>query len=115
MTRREYVPLSNNLSQGSSTFSGRGPIYILHITFRAAVIADYKICMDILNIIIETGGRVFGIYGSLIWSETPMELIFNPMVNFGEVRRGQLAKSTRLTSTLVLLGSFQIFKGLFKF
>ena len=30
-------------------------------------------------------------------------------MNFGEVRRAQLAKTTLLTSTLVLLGSFQIF------
>ena len=34
-----------------------------------------------------------------------------PVVNFGEVRRAQLAKSTLLTSTLVTLGSFQIFKA----
>ena len=32
------------------------------------------------------------------------------MVNFGEVRRAQLAKSTLLTSTMVPLGSFQFFK-----
>ena len=32
-----------------------------------------------------------------------------PVVNFGEVRRSKLAKSTLLTSTLVFLGSFQIF------
>ena len=31
-----------------------------------------------------------------------------PAVNFSEVRRAQLAKSTLLTSTLVPLGSFQI-------
>ena len=30
-----------------------------------------------------------------------MEQIFNPVVNFGEVRRAQLTKSTLLTSTLV--------------
>ena len=35
--------------------------------------------------------------------------IFNPVVNFGEVLSTQLAKSTLLTSTLGLLGSFQIF------
>ena len=33
-----------------------------------------------------------------------------PVTNFGEVRRTQLAKSTLLTSPLVPLGSFQIFK-----
>ena len=32
-----------------------------------------------------------------------------PVVNFGEVRRVQLAKSTLLTSTMVSLGSFQMF------
>ena len=32
------------------------------------------------------------------------------MVNFGEVQRDQLAKSTLLASTLRPLGSFQIFK-----
>ena len=32
------------------------------------------------------------------------------MVNFGEVRRVQLAKSNLLTSTLVPLGSFRYFK-----
>ena len=32
-----------------------------------------------------------------------------PAVNFSEVRKVQLAKSTLLTSTLVSLGSFQIF------
>ena len=49
---------------------------------------------------------------SLIWSTPLMELTFNdltPMVNFGEVRRAQIAKYTLLTSTLVPLGSFQIF------
>ena len=32
------------------------------------------------------------------------------VVNYGEVQRAQLAKSTLLTSSLVHLGSFQIFK-----
>ena len=41
----------------SSTFPGQGPIYIFHITLRAAVIADYKICMDILNIIMQKGAK----------------------------------------------------------
>ena len=38
------------LWQGSSTFSVRGPIYIFHMTPWAAVIVDYIIIMDILNI-----------------------------------------------------------------
>ena len=45
---------------------------------------------------------MIGIFISLIGSKTPA-------VNFGEVRRAQLAKSTLLTSTLGHLGSFQIF------
>ena len=40
------------INQGSSTFHVRGPIYIFHIFLRATVFADYKIIMDILNIII---------------------------------------------------------------
>ena len=54
-------------------------------------------------------GRVIGISGSLIWSKTLMELILTPVVNFGDVLKAQLAKSTLLSSTLVPLGSFQIF------
>ena len=37
------------------------------------------------------------------------DIILTPVVNFGEVRRAQLAKSTLLTSSLVHLGFFQIF------
>ena len=40
------------------------------------------------------GDWVIGISGSLIWSETLIELIFNPCGEFGEVRRAQLAKPT---------------------
>ena len=43
-----YIPIR----QGSSTFWVRGPIYIFYIILRAAIFADYKIIMDILNIII---------------------------------------------------------------
>ena len=43
------------------------------------------------------------------WDFRISDLVKNPMVNFGEVRRAQLAKSTLLTSSLVPLGSFQIF------
>ena len=46
---------------------------------------------------------MIGISGSLIWSKTLMELIFNPVVNFGEARRAQLA-------SLVSLGCFLTFK-----
>ena len=41
------------LRQGSSIFRVRGTIYIFLIILLAAVIADYKIIIDILNIIIE--------------------------------------------------------------
>ena len=54
---------------------------------------------------------MIGISGSLIRSETLMELIYlTTVLNFDEVWRAQLAISTLLTSTLVPLGSFQIFK-----
>ena len=45
------------------------------------------------------------------WDFRIYDLVKNPdgiVVNFGEVRRAQLAKFTLLTSTLVPLGSFQI-------
>ena len=48
-----------------------------------------------------------GRFRSLIWSKTLMELIF-PVMNFGEIRRAQLAKSTLVTSRLVPLGSFKV-------
>ena len=67
------------------------------------------ICNDIVVFARKWGRRVIGISGSLIWSKTLMELKFNLLVNFGEVRRAQLTKSTLLTSTLGPLGSFQIF------
>ena len=54
---------------------------------------------------------MIGISGSLIWSKTLMELMFNPcVVNFGEVRRAQLAKSTLLASTLGPWDLFRSFK-----
>ena len=51
------------------------------------------------------------------WDFRISDLVKNPdgtdiltsVVNFGEVRRAQLAKSTLLTFSLVPLGSFQIF------
>ena len=56
----------------------------------------------------QAGRRVIGVSGSPVWSKTLMELIlFTSMVNFGEVRRAHLAKSTLLTSTLVPLGSLR--------
>ena len=42
-------------------------------------------------------------------SKTLMELIFNPVVNFSEVQRAQLAKSTLLTSTWC---SWDLFRSL---
>ena len=56
------------------------------------------------------GRRMIGISGSLIWSKTLIELIFNLVVIFGKVRRAQLAKSSLLTSSLVPLGFLRSFK-----
>ena len=47
-----FLCIDKDLKQGSLTFWVRGPIYIFHIMLQAAVIAYYKIIMDILNIII---------------------------------------------------------------
>ena len=47
-------------------------------------------------------------FRSLIWSKTLIELILNPVVDFSEVRRAQLAIFTVLTSTLVPLGSLKV-------
>ena len=38
------------------------------------------------QLIHSKGRRVIGISGSLIWSKTLVELIFNPCGDFGEVR-----------------------------
>ena len=59
---------------------------------------------------VRGGRRVIGISGSLMWSKTLMELIFNPVVNFGEVRRAQLAKSTLMTSSRCPWDIFRSFK-----
>ena len=40
--------------------------------------------------------------------KTPNGSYLNLVVNFGELRKAQLAKSTLFTSTLVFLGCFQI-------
>ena len=47
---------------------------------------------------------MIGISGSLIYSKSLMELMFNPC---GEFRTAHLAKSIVLTSALVPLGSFR--------
>ena len=41
--------------------------------------------------------------------KNPDETVIYPVVNFGEVRRTPLAKSTLFTSTMGPLRSFQIF------
>ena len=54
------------------------------------------------------GRRVIGISGSLIWSKPRWNWFLTPVMNFGEVRRVQLAKYTHPTSKLVPLGSFMV-------
>ena len=67
------------------------------------------------NCFIELYNYHTGDEGSLefpdLWSVKKLWLnwYLTPVVNFGEVRRAQLAKSTLFTFTLVPLGSFQIF------
>ena len=45
----------------------------------------------VCKVVIEASNSVSG---SLIWPKTLKELILTPVMNFGEVRRAQLAKST---------------------
>ena len=59
---------------------------------------------------INVGRRVIVISGSLLWSKTLMELIFNPWMNFGEVRRAQIDKYILLTSTCKPWDLFTLFK-----
>ena len=54
------------------------------------------------------GNCDFGI-SDLVKNPDETDKYLTPLVNFGEVRRAQLAKSTLLTSSLVPVGSFQIF------
>ena len=83
-------------------------IFLLMWCENITVKCDCPLRFNYFVIYKKRGRRVIGIFGSLILSKTLMELIFNPMVNFGEVRRAQLAKSTLVASTLVPMGSFQI-------
>ena len=57
------------------------------------------------------GRRVIGISGSLIWSETMMELIFNPRDEFR--RRPETAVS-QIHSPLLHVGASEIFSDLFR-
>ena len=78
------VWVSLALSQGSSTFWVPGPIYIFHIILRAAVVADYKIIMDI----------IIGAWVAYIASPTS-QLILQPFCHFTYV--------TGHSTTLLLL------------
>ena len=62
-------------------------------------------------LVIDRGRRVIGISGSLIWPKTLIELTFNFfVVNFGEIRRAHLAKSTLFTSSWCPWDLFRSFK-----
>ena len=68
------------------------------------------ICRFINNILNIFGGEGWFGFPDLWCGQKPWwNSYLTPVVNFGEVRRTQLAKSTHLTSSLVPLGSFQIF------
>ena len=56
-SRKNPCPETHGLvavEMGSSNFSDRGPVHIFLINLRAAVSADYRIIVNMLNIIIET-------------------------------------------------------------
>ena len=68
-------------------------------------VAEYVCFIFNIKILIFRGRRMIGISGSLIWSKTLKELIFNPCGEF----RISPEDPISLTSTLGHLGSFQIF------
>ena len=72
---RSAVSVSINLSIKLSFVSVNGP--------REAYFVDaIRSSREKLNYISSEGRRVIGISGSLIWSKTLMELIFNPCAEF---------------------------------
>ena len=76
------------------------------------LIANEHVPMDSFLIIIHYnviwGRRVIGISGSLIWSKTLKELIFNPCGEFRWSPDGPISQIHSLTSSLVPLGSFKV-------
>ena len=53
------------------------------LAYRPTIIYHFHmVAFDIKALVVPWGRRVIGISGSLIWSETLMELIFNPCGEF---------------------------------
>ena len=63
-------------------------------------------------IMCKWGRRGIGISGSLIWSKTLMELIFNP---YGEFRRSPEGPVSQIHSPYLLVGAPGIFSDLLRF
>ena len=65
--------------------------------------------------LLASGGKVWLVFPDLWSGQKPWwNWYLTPVMNFGEVQRAQLAKSTLFTSMLGPQGSFQIFQGLFR-
>ena len=54
----------------------------LPLSRTAVMVPEFKVKDLPLGRLLKMGGRVIGISGSLIWSKTLMELIFNPCGEF---------------------------------
>ena len=71
----------------------------------------YQLLMNFINHFITCGGeRGLGFLDLWSGQKNRWNWYLTPIVNFGEVRRTQLAKSTVPTSSLVFLVYFQIFE-----
>ena len=100
----EDVPLGRN-SDDNHRYTGKNHLILPQGQIYSPILGN--IISDFIFVFIFFS--LSDISGYLIWSKTLMELILTLAVNFGEVWRTQLAKSTLLTSTLVPLRSFKIF------
>ena len=98
----------NSASPVSACVMRRHYSYHVHARFTQYMVYQLR---DVLETYIYIQGGEGWLGFPDIWSgQKPWwNWYLTPEVNFGEVRRVQLAKSTLLTSSLVSLGSFQIF------
>ena len=86
-------------------------LYSLYFRIKSLYLTDlWTCCLFDPQRLIYIGGEGWLEFSDLWSGQKPWRNWYlTPMMNFGEVRRTKLAKSTLLTSTLVPLGSFQIF------
>ena len=79
--------------------------YQIHINYALFLIRPSNIIHNI---------NIIGIYGSLIWSKTLMELIFNPCSEFRLSLEGPVSQIHSPRLHVGVPGIFQIFQGLYR-